>query len=44
MHEAVDQIKKYNTSPELAELPNLKKWVLIFAGNACVMNIEASHR
>lgn len=38
--EAVEQIKKYGTSRELSELPNLKKWVLVFAGNTCAVNIE----
>lgn len=38
--EAVEQIKKYSTSRELFELPNLKKWVLVFAGNSCVVNME----
>ncbi len=40
LHEAVKQIEKYNTSLELAKLPNLKKWVLVFAGDECVKNIE----
>jgi len=38
--EAVEQIKKYNTSQELLDLPNLKKWVLVFAGDTCVVNVE----
>ncbi len=35
-----EQIIKYRSSTELQNLPNLKKWVLVFAGDACVVNIE----
>lgn len=38
--EAIEQIKKYDTSGELANLPGLKKWVVVFAGDKCVVNVE----
>jgi hypothetical protein len=38
--EAQAQIIKYQTSSELKNLPQLKKWVLVFVGDKCVVNIE----
>jgi len=38
--EAVAQLGKYTTSKELMSLPGLKKWVLVFAGEKCVINEE----
>ena len=31
-----EQISRYISSPELSEIPNLKRWVLVFAGDRCV--------
>jgi hypothetical protein len=39
-NEAIDQIMCYNTSIELKNLPRLKKWVVVFAGGKCVVNVE----
>jgi hypothetical protein len=39
-NEAIAQILRYNTSDELKNLTNLKKWVIVFAGDKCVANIE----
>lgn len=38
--EAVDQINKYKTSQELIEYPEIKKWVLVFVKDRCVVNLE----
>lgn len=38
--EAIAQINKYKTSEELANICNLKKWVLVFVKDQCVVNIE----
>jgi hypothetical protein len=38
--EAQAQIIKYQTSSELKNLPQLKKWVLVFVGDKCVVNTE----
>jgi len=38
--EAIAQINKYKTSEELMNLPNLKKWVLVFVKDKCVINLE----
>lgn len=38
--EATKQLLKYSTSEELVNLPNLKKWVIVFAGDSCVVNEE----
>lgn len=38
--EALQQLAKYTSSSELKSIPNLKKWVLIFAGDKCVVNEE----
>jgi hypothetical protein len=38
--EAAAQLKRYAPAPELAALPKLKKWALIFAGDKCVVNEE----
>jgi hypothetical protein len=35
-NEGVQQLKQYTSSPELSEISNLKKWVLVFAGDQCV--------
>jgi hypothetical protein len=34
------QIMQYSSSPELAEVVNLKKWVLVFVGDRCAINRE----
>lgn len=36
--EALEQLKKYNTSQELLSLKALKKWVLVFVNDKCVVN------
>ena len=38
--EAQAQILKYQTSDELENLLQLKKWVLVFVGDKCFVNIE----
>lgn len=38
--EAVKQLNKYNSSQELLELPNLKKWCLVFVNHRCMVNVE----
>jgi hypothetical protein len=38
--EAIKQLQKYSGSDELIHLPQLKKWVLIFAVDECVVNQE----
>jgi hypothetical protein len=38
--DGTDQIQKYISSPELSEILNLKKWVLVFAGDRCVYREE----
>lgn len=38
--EAVEQIEKYQTSNELIKIKNLKKWVIVFVGDKCVVNKE----
>jgi hypothetical protein len=35
-NEGIQQLKQYTSSPELSEISNLKKWVLVFAGDQCV--------
>ncbi|WP_304021327.1 ATP-binding protein [Methanospirillum hungatei] len=32
-----DQLSRYVSSPELSAIPNLKRWVLVFAGDRCVV-------
>jgi hypothetical protein len=39
-NEAIAQILRYNTSNELKSISNLKKWVIVFAGDKCVVNVE----
>ena len=34
------QIKNYEKSQELRNLPNLKKWILVFVKDKCVRNIN----
>jgi len=31
-----EQLSRYISSPELSSIPNLKRWVLVFAGDTCV--------
>lgn len=38
--EAIEQLEKYKASQELMGLPNLKKWVLVFVNDSCVVNSE----
>jgi hypothetical protein len=38
--EAAEQLNRYAPAPELAALPKLKKWALIFVGDKCVVNKE----
>jgi hypothetical protein len=38
--EATAQLNRYAPAPELAALPKLKKWALIFVGDKCVVNEE----
>jgi hypothetical protein len=38
--EAIAQLNRYAPAPELAALPKLKKWALIFVGDKCVVNKE----
>ncbi|KYH35573.1 putative AAA-ATPase [Clostridium tepidiprofundi DSM 19306] len=38
--EAIKQINRYKKSAELSTLPNLKKWVLVFVKDKCVINEE----
>lgn len=37
--EAIGQINKYTGSKELKELTNLKKWIIVFAGEQCILNL-----
>jgi len=39
-NEVMSQISKYASSEELTALTNLKKWVVVFAGDQCVVNME----
>ena len=38
--QAMEQIMKYHGSDELQNLPKLKKWIVIFAADKCVVNME----
>jgi hypothetical protein len=38
--EATAQLNRYAPAPELAALPKLKKWALVFVGDKCVANEE----
>ncbi|MFH0968163.1 MAG: PD-(D/E)XK nuclease domain-containing protein, partial [Methanobacteriota archaeon] len=38
--EGTEQLGRYISSPELASIPNLKKWVLVFSGDRCVRALE----
>jgi hypothetical protein len=38
--EATAQLNRYAPAPELAALPKLKKWALVFVGDKCVVNEE----
>lgn len=38
--EAITQIENYKTSKELLTYKNLKKWVLVFVKDKCVVNLE----
>ncbi len=38
--QAVEQLQKYKCSEELMGLPNLKKWVIVFVNDVCVVNNE----
>jgi hypothetical protein len=38
--EAAEQLNRYAPAPELAALPKLKKWALVFVGDKCVVNEE----
>lgn len=40
MKEAVSQLEKYKTSPELSSISNLKKWAIVFVNDKCVKNFE----
>jgi hypothetical protein len=40
VNEAKSQISNYSKSEELRNLPNLKKWVLVFLKDKCVRNLE----
>ena len=40
LEEAKEQLRKYNTSEELKDIQNLKKWAIIFVNDKCVANIE----
>ena len=31
-----EQLGRYVSSPELSAIPNLKRWVLVFAGDKCI--------
>lgn len=31
-----EQLNQYISSPDLSSIPNLKRWVLVFAGDRCV--------
>jgi len=37
-----EQLSRYISSPELSSIPNLKRWVLVFAGDTCVVVDELS--
>lgn len=37
-----EQLNRYISSPELSAIPNLKRWVLVFAGDRCVAIDELS--
>ncbi|NSW92525.1 MAG: AAA family ATPase [Firmicutes bacterium] len=39
-NEAMEQIMKYKSSDELQNLPRLKKWVIVFVADKCVVNME----
>ena len=39
-HEGKKQLERYMSSQELSSIGNLKKWVLVFAGDRCVSVIE----
>ena len=39
-NEATAQILKYNTSNELKSISKLKKWVIVFTGDKCAVNVE----
>jgi len=39
-NEAIEQIMKYKSSDELQNLPRLKKWVVVFVTDKCVVNVE----
>ncbi|NSW92786.1 MAG: AAA family ATPase [Firmicutes bacterium] len=39
-NEAIEQIMKYRNSHELQTLPELKKWVIVFVADKCVVNME----
>lgn len=36
VRDGMRQLMQYSSSPELSEISNLKKWVLVFAGDQCV--------
>ncbi|MEG1704914.1 MAG: PD-(D/E)XK nuclease domain-containing protein, partial [Niameybacter sp.] len=38
--EALVQLEKYRSVPELMKIPNLKKWAIVFVGESCVVNQE----
>ena len=40
LKEAKSQIMKYKQAEELSDIKNLKKWVLVFAGDKCLRKIE----
>ena len=37
-----EQLGRYASSAELSAIPNLKRWVLVFAGDKCVAMDELS--
>lgn len=40
LDDAKTQLNKYQSSRELCEIPNLKKWALVFVNDKCVVNEE----
>lgn len=40
LHEAKEQLNRYNDSPKFKEMKNLRKWAVVFAHDKCVINEE----
>jgi hypothetical protein len=38
---ALAQLARYCAAQEMEPIPGLKKWVLVFAGYQCVLNVDA---